>query len=104
MMRAQHELLTQGLGLHRLLAVGGPSMGSFQALKWGINDPDFAKGLLAIVPSARSDRQVHAIFDTVINTIKLDPKWNNGDYVESPVDGIVTAGMIYFPWLFSANI
>lgn len=101
MVRAQHELLTQGLGLKSLLAVGGPSMGSFQALEWGINYPDFAKGLLAIVPSARSDRHVHAIFDAVINTIKLDPKWNDGNYVESPVDGIITAGMIYFPWLYS---
>ncbi len=101
MVRAQHEMLTQGLGLQNLLAVGGPSMGSFQALEWGINYPDFAKGLLAIVPSARSDRHVHAIFDAVINTIKLDSKWNNGNYVESPVDGIVTAGMIYFPWLYS---
>ncbi len=101
MVRAQHELLTQGLGLQSLIAVGGPSMGSFQALEWGINYPDFAKGLLAIVPSARSDRHVHAIFDTVINTIQLDPKWNSGNYVESPVDGIVAAGMIYFPWLYS---
>ncbi len=101
MVRAQHELLTQGLGLKSLLAVGGPSMGSFQALEWGINYPDFAKGLLAIVPSARSDRHVHAIFDAVINTIKLDPKWNGGNYTENPIDGIVTAGMIYFPWLYS---
>ncbi|MDQ3259459.1 MAG: alpha/beta fold hydrolase [Pseudomonadota bacterium] len=101
MVRAQHALLTQGLRLQNLLAVGGPSMGSFQALEWGINYPDFAKGLLAIVPSARSDRHVHAIFDAVINTIKLDSKWNAGNYVENPVDGIVAAGMIYFPWLYS---
>ena len=101
MVRAQYELLTQGLGIQRLLAVGGPSMGSFQALEWGINYPDFAKGLIAIVPSARSDRHVHAIFDAVVNTIKLDAKWNGGNYIENPVDGLVTAGMIYFPWLYS---
>ncbi|MEO6022460.1 MAG: alpha/beta fold hydrolase [Burkholderiales bacterium] len=101
MVRAQHQLLTQGLGLQKLVAVGGSSMGSFQALEWGINYPDFAKGLILVVPSARSDRHVNAIFDAVINTIKLDPKWNNGNYTENPVDGIVTAGMIYFPWLYS---
>ena len=101
MVRAQYEMLTQGLGLKGLVAVGGPSMGSFQALEWGINYPDFAKGLIAVVPSARSDRHVHAIFDAVVNTIKLDPKWNGGNYTENPVDGIVTAGMIYFPWLYS---
>jgi homoserine O-acetyltransferase/O-succinyltransferase len=101
MVRAQYELVTKGLGLKGLLAVGGPSMGSFQALEWGIHFRDFTKGLLLIVPSARSDRHVQAIFDAVVSTIKLDSKWNNGNYAENPVDGIVTAGMIYFPWLYS---
>jgi homoserine O-acetyltransferase/O-succinyltransferase len=101
MVRAQHQLLTQGLGLQRLVAVGGPSMGAFQALEWGINYPDFARGLLLIVPGARGDRHVQAIFDAVINTIKLDPKWNGGNYTENPVDGIIAAGTIYFPWLYS---
>jgi homoserine O-acetyltransferase/O-succinyltransferase len=101
MVRAQHALLTQGLGLSTLLAAGGPSMGSMQALEWGINYPDVPRGLIAIVPSARSDRHLQAIFDAVTNTIKLDPKWNGGNYNENPVDGIVTAGMIYFPWLYS---
>lgn len=101
MVHAQHQLVTQRLGLQSLKAVGGPSMGSFQALEWGIHYPDFAKGLLLIVPSARGDRHVQSIFDAVIQTIKLDPKWNNGNYADNPVDGIVTAGMIYFPWLTS---
>ncbi len=101
MVRAQHELLTKGLGVKTLVAVGGASMGSFQALEWGIHFPDFARGLLLIVPGARSDRHVQAIFDAVVNTIQLDSKWNNGNYTENPVDGIITAGMIYFPWLYS---
>ena len=101
MVRAQYELVTKGLAVKQLLAVGGPSMGSFQALEWGIHFREFAKGLLLIVPSARSDRHVQAIFDAVINTIKLDAKWNNGNYTENPAEGIVTAGMIYFPWLYS---
>ena len=101
MVRVQNQLLTEGLGIQQALAVGGPSMGSFQALEWGILYPGFAKGLLLVVPSARSDRHVQAIFDAVIKTIKLDPKWNNGDYAENPVEGILAAGMIYFPWLHS---
>jgi hypothetical protein len=40
-----------------------PSMGAFQALEWGINYPDAMKGLMLIVPGARSDRHVHAIFE-----------------------------------------
>jgi homoserine O-acetyltransferase/O-succinyltransferase len=101
MVHAQHRLLTQALGIARLVAVGGPSMGSFQALEWGIQYPDFVQALLLIVPSARGDRHVQAVFDAVINTIKLDPKWNNGNYTENPTEGMITAGMIYFPWLSS---
>src|ERR1044072_1233094 len=46
MARAQHNLLTKGLGLTRVVAVGGPSMGAQQGLEWGIHYPDFMDGLL----------------------------------------------------------
>jgi hypothetical protein len=36
----------------------------------GINYPDALKGLMLIVPGARSDRHVHAIFDAVETAIK----------------------------------
>jgi homoserine O-acetyltransferase len=101
MVRAEHDLVTKRLGITKLYAVGGPSMGSFQGLEWGINYPDAMKGLILIVPAGRSDRHVHSIFDAIKNAIKLDPKYQNGSYTENPVDGIVLAGMIYFPWLYS---
>lgn len=101
MVRAQHQLVTRGLGLKKLLALGGPSMGSMQALEWGIHYPDFAQGLLLIVPSARGGRHVQSIFEAVIATIELDARWQGGRYTENPVDGIQAAGLIYFPWLYS---
>ncbi|MBE7190335.1 alpha/beta fold hydrolase, partial [Jatrophihabitans endophyticus] len=36
MVRVQHAFVTKGLKLDGLAAVGGSSMGSFQALEWGI--------------------------------------------------------------------
>ena len=33
--------------------------------------------------------------------IRLDPKYNGGRYTVNPTEGIVLAGMIYFPWLYS---
>ena len=101
MVRAQQELVTKHFGIKKLHAVGGPSMGAFQALEWGINYPDAMKGLMLIVPGGRSDRHVHAIFDAVETAIKLDPKFKNGEYTEPPTEGIVLGGMIYFPWLFT---
>jgi homoserine O-acetyltransferase len=101
MVRAQHELVTKGLGLDRLLAVGGPSMGSFQGIEWGVTYPDFMKGVLLWVPAARSDRHIQAIVDAVEAMITLDPGYQGGAYAENPVEGIKRAGMVYFPWLYS---
>lgn len=103
MVRAQHDLLTRGLGLSRVLAVGGPSMGAMQSLEWGVQHPDFMDGLLLIVPASRSDRHVRAIFDALIAAIRLDPGFQGGDYAEAPREGIVLAGMIYFPWIYSSE-
>jgi len=101
MVRAQYDLITRGQGLTGLLAVGGPSMGSFQALEWGINYPDFVKGLILIVPSAKSDPQFQMLADTMIATVQLDPAWQGGKYTKNPTDGLTRAAMIFMPWLFS---
>lgn len=101
MVRTQYELVTTGLGLSSLHAVAGPSMGSFQGVEWGINYPTFMKGLVLIVPAARSDHHFHAIVDAVVGMMTLDPAYNNGKYDQNPTEGIKRAGMIYFPWLFS---
>lgn len=101
MVRAQYLLITRRLGLTRLLAVGGPSMGSFQSLEWGINYPDFVSGLIMIVPAARMDRHFAPIMDGFEAIIKLDPKYRNGKYKENPTDGVRGAALIFFPWIFS---
>jgi len=101
MVRTEYELVTKGLGLTGLLAVAGPSMGSFQGVEWGINYPTFMKGLVLIVPAARSDPHFYAIVDAVNGMITLDPAYKDGKYDQNPTEGIKRAGMIYFPWLFS---
>lgn len=101
MVNAQHHLLTNGLGLTSLVAVGGPSMGAFQALEWGIAHADFAKGLLLIVPAARTPGNFKAVVDTMIEVIKLDPAWSDGRYTHNPVAGLRRAAMVFGPWFLS---
>jgi homoserine O-acetyltransferase/O-succinyltransferase len=96
----EYHLVHEGLGLNGLHAVAGPSMGSFQGVEWGINYPTFMKGIVMIVPAARSDQHFHSIVDAVIGLITLDPAYKDGKYTENPVEGIKRSGMIYFPWLF----
>lgn len=98
MVRAQHEMITKGLGITRLRAVGGFSMGSWQAVEWGINFPDAMSGLIMIGPSARVDHHLAAYLDAIEATITLDPKYQGGKYTENPTEGMRRAALIYFPW------
>ena len=59
MVVAHHRLLTEHLGIHRVRAVVGISMGAFQVFEWSVRFPDFAAAWVPIVGSPRvtdSDR------------------------------------------------
>ncbi len=101
MVRAQHELLTEGLGITHLRAVGGASMGSFQALEWAINHSDMVDGIVLMVPSARAQNVFKATVKMMVDIIMLDRRWNGGRYEQQPIDGLRTAGAFYFPWIVS---
>jgi homoserine O-acetyltransferase len=98
MVRAEHELITKGLGISKLLAVGGFSMGSFQAVEWGIHFPDAMGGLIMIGPAARMDHHLASYITAILATITLDPKYQGGKYTENPTEGLRRAALIYFPW------
>ena len=101
MVRAQHELLTRGLGIQRALAIGGASSGAYQALEWGVTYPDFARGLLLYVPAARADSHVKVIIDGIVGVLSLDPTFNAGHSVPAGGDAVRRASTVYFPWLGS---
>jgi homoserine O-acetyltransferase len=99
MVHAQHELVTKELKLTRVRAVGGASMGSFQALEWAINHPDMVAGIVLMVPSAQSRNLFKTTVKQMTDTIMLDRRWNDGRYTEQPIDGLRAAGLLYFPWI-----
>ena len=101
MVKAQHDLVTKGLGIQKLVAVGGPSMGSFQGLEWGVHYPDAMSGLVLIVPAPRAENTFKMIVDTMNTCVTLDPAWNGGRYSQNPVQGLRCAGMVFTPWLSS---
>jgi homoserine O-acetyltransferase len=55
MVASQHRLLDH-LGVQRLQAVVGASMGGMQALQWGVSHPQRMAALVAITPMARTAR------------------------------------------------
>jgi homoserine O-acetyltransferase/O-succinyltransferase len=102
MMAAQHALVTQGLELATLRAVGGSSMGSFVCLEWGIHHPEMVRGLILLVPSPKAEANFQLTVDLMTSVIALDPQWAGGRYTHNPVEGLRLAGMLYYPWVVSA--
>ena len=101
MVRAQHALLTDGLGIQHVLAVAGGSSGAFQALEWGIVYPDFARGLVLYAGAATADRHVKVIIDGIVATLSLDPAFVAGAAVGPGGDAVRRASTVYFPWIGS---
>lgn len=53
MVNSQYKFLTEKLGIKKVYAVIGGSMGSMQALQWAVSYPDFMKKVIAYVPSPK---------------------------------------------------
>jgi homoserine O-acetyltransferase/O-succinyltransferase len=102
MMAAQHALVTRGLELATLRAVGGRSMGSFVSLEWGIHHPEMVRSLILLVPSPKAEANFQLVVDLMTSVIALDPEWDGGRYTHNPVEGLRLAGMLYYPWVVSA--
>ncbi|MFQ5990376.1 MAG: homoserine O-acetyltransferase [Candidatus Methylomirabilales bacterium] len=89
----QRELL-RSLGIRRLFAIAGPSMGGFQALEWAIAYPEMVDRAILVISAGQLHPWVMVIpGDVAVDAIKLDPKWRGGNYYghEGPRDGLVLA-------------
>ena len=96
MVRAQKALIDH-LGIKKLLAVVGGSMGGMQVLEWAVSYPDMMKCVIPIATTSRMSAQGIA-FDWIgREAIQSDPQWHKGDYKESsanPGRGLAVARMI----------
>ncbi|MBN1422183.1 MAG: homoserine O-acetyltransferase [Planctomycetes bacterium] len=95
MVRAQKRLIDH-LGIPRLLAVAGGSMGGMQAIQWMLAFPDLVASAIPIATTAKLSAQGIA-FDAVgREAIVTDPEWKDGDYYggKGPANGLAIARMI----------
>ncbi len=95
MVRAQVALLDV-LGIEKLHAVIGGSMGGMQALSFAANFPGRTDRVLAIATTARHSAQNIAFHEVGRQAIIADPHWAKGDYYagdESPDKGLSVARM-----------
>ena len=80
MVQAEYRMITECLGVQRLVAVSGVSMGGIESLQWAVSYPDFMQAVIPIVPTARTHRQGNYTWEGVRQTVMLDPKWRDGAY------------------------
>lgn len=95
MVRAQVALL-DALGIDRLHAVVGGSMGGMQALVWGAHHAHRVDRVLVIASAARHSAQNIAFHEVGRQAIMADPAWNGGDYdaaLGPPAKGLAVARM-----------
>ncbi len=95
MARSQAMLLDH-LGIARLHAVVGGSMGGMQALSWAAHFPDRVAAALVIASTAKHSAQNIAFHEVGRQAIMADPNWRGGDYYadgKTPDAGLAVARM-----------
>ncbi len=97
MIEADYRLLTAGLEVNHLRLVMGTSMGGMHTWLWGELHPEFMDALmpLASLPIRMSGRN-RVWRRMIIDDIRTDPEWMNGDYTRQPRGLGLAAEMLYF--------
>ncbi|HEY3324021.1 MAG TPA: homoserine O-acetyltransferase [Planctomycetota bacterium] len=93
--KLQARLLDK-LGIERLLAVVGGSLGGQQALEWGLAFPDRVAKCIVLAASARLSVQGLAFNAVGRYSIMHDPNFSAGDYYDKPApqNGLAAARML----------
>ena len=95
MVRAQ-AMLVEALGIERLFAVVGGSMGGMQVLQWAADFPERLFSAVSIASAARHSAQNIAFHEVGRQAIMADPDWRGGDYAKAgvrPEKGLAVARM-----------
>ena len=87
--------LLDALGIERLHAVVGGSMGGMQALSLAANWPERAERVLVIASTSRHSAQNIAFHELGRQAIMADPNWRQGEYYgsDTPDNGLAVARM-----------
>jgi len=92
MVLAQHLLLTDALGVQHLRLLFGTSMGCMHSFVWGETYPTFMDALMpmACLPVELAGRN-RVWRKMLMDAIRNDPDWQEGDYKEEPRQALRTA-------------
>ena len=87
MVAAQRRLLVEHLGIDRLHAVVGASMGGMQALQWAVSHGDSIRCIVAMTPMARTHPWAMLVTETARACLMADPAWSGDGFSARPERG-----------------
>lgn len=95
MVTAQTHLL-DNLGIKKVFAAAGGSMGGMQVLRFAVSYPDRIEVAIPIATSAKSSPQSMGFSEVGRRAVMSDPNFNGGDYYgkEIPRNGLALARMV----------
>jgi homoserine O-acetyltransferase len=103
MVRAQHKLVTEALGIPHLLAVTGISSGADHSVQFAVSYPDFMDGIFPVVGGTPFTVQGRLIGSWMISIIESCAGWDAGNYDENPKQCASNALMVLMPYLYTRD-
>ena len=87
------KALVESLGIKKLRMVAGASMGALQTYEWAASNPDMVDRIMPVIGTAYGDDFLVGWLDVWADPIRVDAKWNGGDYYgkEPPLEGLAAA-------------
>jgi homoserine O-acetyltransferase len=96
--RAVHELLTKELGVERLRAVIGFSMGAQQAFQWAVSHSGMVGAIVAICGNAKEYPFGFVRLEGAKSALMADSAWNGGRYDKPPEAGLKALARHWASW------
>ena len=102
--RAQYSLLAGHLGVTRVAAAYGFSMGAGQAYHWAALYPDFVQRAIVVCGSARTSVHNRVFLSGLLRTLEAAPEYRgNGQFGTEPAAAVRAFAHIYAGWGLSQD-
>jgi homoserine O-acetyltransferase len=89
------------LGITRVRAVAGFSMGAEQSFQWAVSHPGFMDAIVAWCGTAKTYPHGVVRLESAIRALTADPAFDNGRYTSPPVKGLAAWSAHWAAWVWS---
>ncbi len=98
---AAQKALLDHLGVGRIAAVIGASMGGQQALQWAVSHPDRVARAICIAGNARTTLYGQMFLNVMAMALTSDPAFDGGRYATQPILGLSRLSEAWAPFALS---